>query len=87
MRLRRPSKAQRRAALAAYLDGLPDPPELPPEAEGISMVEDGAVLVGNGWTLPSDYADDEIRRGELASLKGITPVELPMLNDDHTNNT
>ena len=53
---KRPTKSQRRRALAAYLDGLPDPPELPDE---ITIHQDGRVLHGSGWTLPEDYIDDE----------------------------
>lgn len=83
MRLRRPSKAQRRAALAAILDGVPDPPELP-EAEGISMIEDDAVLVGDRWVKPSDYDDDDTQHNRLPMLKGTTPLTLPTLADDDT---
>lgn len=49
--------------------------------ETISMIEDGHHLTGTSWTLPSDYADDEIRRRELPSLKGASPTRLPGLGD------
>ena len=57
---RRPSKAQRRAALAEFLAGLPDPPELPEEAEASTTSEDGKLMHGTTWTLPGfdgDQAD------------------------------
>jgi hypothetical protein len=54
---RRPTKSQRRRALAAYLDGLPDPPEFPDE---ITIHQDGRVLHGTGWTLPTDYQTEEV---------------------------
>lgn len=89
----RPSKAQRRAALAEFLAGLPDPPELPEEAEeittseigvpkSVTITEDGRVLHGSTWTLPSDYSEAEVARGDLASLKGCTPPTLPTLDGD-----
>lgn len=90
----RPSKAQRRAALAEFLAGLPDPPELPDEAEAVTtseigvpkpvtITEDGRVLHGSTWTLPSDYQAAEVERGDLASLKGCTPETLPSLDDQN----
>ena len=89
----RPSKAQRRAALAEFLAGLPEPPELPDEAESvttsdigvpkeITIIEDGTTMHGTGWTLPSDYQAAEVLDGALPSMKGMTPPTLPGLDGE-----
>lgn len=80
-RMKRPSKAQRRAALAAYLDGLPDPPELPEEIDTVVIHQDGRLLTGDRWIKPQDFIDDDIEHGRLVALKGDTPAELPGLDD------
>ncbi|MGI6418532.1 MAG: hypothetical protein ACOX1P_23025 [Thermoguttaceae bacterium] len=93
---RKPSKAQRRAALAELLAGLPDPPELPPEidasvedtsntgsgntCEPVTIVEDGTTMHGSDWTLPTDYQTLEVLDGALPSIKGCTPPEWPTLD-------
>lgn len=84
---RRPSKAQRRAALAELLAGLPEPAELPEEAEAsttseIIMLEDGKLLTGSDWIKPQDFAEAEVADGSLPSMKGCTPSEWPGLDDD-----
>lgn len=97
---RRPSKAQRRAALAEFMAGLPEPLELPPEcdapvedrtnggtaitSEPVTIEEDGRLLTGTDWTLPSDYDDDDTQHNRLPMLKGTTPLTLPTLADDDT---
>ena len=96
---RRPSKAQRRAALAELLAGLPEPAELPPECDQaestttseigvvkeITIVEDGTTMHGTGWTLPSDYQAAEVLDGSLGSMKGVTPPEWPTLDGDQVD--
>ena len=96
MTLRKPSKAQRRVALAELLAGLPEPAELPPECDAsveittsevstpkeITIVQDGKTLHGSTWIKPQDFATEEVQRGDLASLKGCTPPTLPTLGDD-----
>lgn len=90
---RKPSKAARRAALAEFLAGLPDPPELPDEAESVTtseigvpksvtITEDGKLMHGTTWTLPSDYQAAEVLDGALGSMKGCTPPEWPTLDQD-----
>ena len=95
---RRPSKAARRAALAELLAGLPEPPELPEEAEAddrsnggsaitskpITIVQDGQELHGTTWVKPEDFAIEEVQRNELPSLKGTTPLTLPWLDAEDT---
>lgn len=95
---RRPSKAQRRAALAELLAGLPEPAELPPECDQaesiitseivtpqcVTISEDGKLLTGSQWITPSDYQEAEVEAGELASLKGCTPPTLPGLDGEDT---
>jgi len=49
-------------------------PEIQPTIE-----MDGKILVGDTWTLPESYIDDDIESGRLVALKGSTPVELPEL--------
>ena len=63
---RRPTKAQRRVALAELLAGLPEPAELPPECDmaeasttseigtpkEITIVQDGKTLHGSTWIKP-----------------------------------
>lgn len=55
---RRPSKAARRRALAELLDNLPEPPELPEEAEAGTPVEDrsntGAGISSEPVTIHQD---------------------------------
>ena len=50
----------------------------------ITITEDGRQLRGGQWITPADYAGDEVGRGELPSLKGVTPAELPRLGGDQT---
>lgn len=50
-----------------------------------TIFEDGRLLVGTTWITPADYAGDEVERGELLSLKGCTPGELPTLDDDQVD--
>lgn len=80
---RRPSKASRRAALAAYLNGRPDPPELPTEIDTVVIREDGRLLTGGEWVKPSDYQTEEVANNALPSLKGCTPPTLPSLDDQN----
>ena len=92
---RRPTKAQRRAALAELLAGLPEPAELPPEcdmaedittseigvAKSITIHQDGKTLHGSTWVLPQDFAEAEVADGSLPSMKGVSPLELPGFDD------
>ena len=84
---RRPSKAQRRAALAEFLADAPPLPEIPEvdapvEIDSRVIVEDGKLLTGSTWVTPEDFATEEVQRGDLASLKGCTPPEWPTLDAD-----
>jgi len=36
------------------------------------------------WVVPEDYVTDDIDNGLLISLKGVTPFELPGLDDELT---
>ena len=92
MMLRKPSKAARRQALHEFLANLPEPPELPDEAEAtttseigvaksITIVQDGKTLHGSTWVLPQDYTEAEVADGSLPSIKGCTPPEWPTLAD------
>lgn len=51
----------------------------------ISMLEDGRVLHGSTWITPSDYQAAEVARGELGSMKGVTPPEWPTLDGDQVD--
>jgi hypothetical protein len=84
---RRPSKAQRRAALAEFLADAPPLPEIPEvdapvEIDTRVIVEDGKLLTGSTWVTPGDFAEAEVADGSLPSVKGATPEELPTLGDD-----
>ena len=86
MTLRKPSKAARRQALHEFLANLPEPPELPDEAEvstakEITIVQDGKTLHGSTWVLPQDYSEAEVAAGALPSMKGVSPLELPGFDD------
>ena len=45
----------------------------------VTIAMDGQVLRGRGWVTPADWAEAEVARGELGSMKGATSVELPSL--------
>ncbi len=45
----------------------------------LTIVQDGRVLHGTEWTTPDDYVDDDVASGNLVTLKGMTPVECPVL--------
>jgi len=52
---------------------------MPETQPTIEIIEDGRVLRGGEWILPSDYIDDDDAAGLLPSWKGATPSELPSL--------
>lgn len=88
-----PKRPTKRERLAAIMAEIGDIPELPAEAEDtsnasagntcepVTIREDGKLLTGDRWILPQDFATDEVARGELPSMKGCSPAELPMLDD------
>ncbi len=41
-------------------------------AEPIQIEQDGRILVGDTWILPTDYVDVDVEQGRLISLKGAT---------------
>jgi|LSQX01.2.fsa_nt_gb hypothetical protein len=92
---KRLTKRERLAAIMAEID-TSQIRELPEEAEAsttseigvaksISITEDGRVLHGSTWTLPSDYSEAEVLDGALPSLKGCTPPTLPLLGGDQVD--
>ena len=92
---KRLTKRQRLAAIMAEID-TSQIRELPEEAESVTtseigvpkpvtITEDGRVLHGSDWITPSDYQAAEVARGELGSMKGCTPPELPGLDDDQAD--
>lgn len=38
----------------------------------VEILEDGAILHGDGWIRPEDFLDDDIASGRLLALKGCT---------------
>ena len=92
---KRQTKRERLAAIMAEID-TSQIRELPPECDmaeasttsevstpkSITIVQDGKTLHGSTWIKPQDYSEAEVARGDLASLKGMTPPGWPTLDND-----
>lgn len=50
--------------------------------QDVVIAMDGRVLHGGQWIKPVDFAEAEVERGELPSLKGASPIALPQLEAD-----
>lgn len=81
---RRQPKRQRIRDLLACLPpdaGVMPATDLDAGEKVVEIVQDGRLMVGTSWVTPTDYQDQEVERHELPSLKGVTPVEWPELEN------